>query len=132
MLSADAHPPYHRPPLSKGVLRREMEPLEALVHPLEEYDDLLVELRLDTIVETVDTKAREVVLAGGEHVPYGTLVIASGARPRTLPVPGADLPSVHTFRTLDDAIAVSAEARGARTRRSSSEAASSDRRSPRR
>ena len=43
------------------------------------------------------------MLAGGEAVPYGTLVIASGAQPRMLPVPGADLPAVHTFRTLTDA-----------------------------
>jgi NADPH-dependent 2,4-dienoyl-CoA reductase/sulfur reductase-like enzyme len=47
-------------------------------------------------------------------VPYGTLVIASGATPRTLPLPGADLPAVHTFRTLDDATTVHAEALEAR------------------
>jgi NTE family protein len=47
-------------------------------------------------------------------VPYGTLVIASGATPRTLPIPGADLPAVHTFRTLDDATTVHDEAVEAR------------------
>ena len=40
VLSAEEHPPYNRPPLSKGVLRGEMEPLDALVYPLEEYEDM--------------------------------------------------------------------------------------------
>jgi 3-phenylpropionate/trans-cinnamate dioxygenase ferredoxin reductase component len=114
VFSADAYPPYNRPPLSKGVLRQEMDALEALVHPLEAYEDMLVELRLGTVVEGVDTDACEVVLAGGEHVGYGTLVIASGTRPLPLPVTGADLPAVHTFRTIEDALAVSDEAEGAR------------------
>jgi 3-phenylpropionate/trans-cinnamate dioxygenase ferredoxin reductase component len=113
VLSADAYPPYNRPPLSKGVLRQEMDALGALVHPLDTYEEMLVELRLGTVVEDVDTDAREVVLAGGEHVRYGTLVIASGTRARPLLVQGADLPAVHTFRTIEDALAVSADAEGA-------------------
>jgi 3-phenylpropionate/trans-cinnamate dioxygenase ferredoxin reductase component len=52
----------------------------------------------------------EVELAGGERVGYGTLVLATGARPRALPIPGADLVGVHTYRTLADAEAVSAAA----------------------
>lgn len=114
ILSSDDHPPYNRPPLSKAVLRGEMEGTSTLVHDAETYDDLAVELRLETAVESVDTKRRFVRLASGEEVPYGTLVIASGTRPRLLPVPGADLPAVHTFRTLSDALAVAAEAREAR------------------
>ena len=114
VVSADEHPPYNRPPLSKGVLRGEMEPEDALVHTAEEYDDLAVELRLETIVESVDTGAHTVGIAGGESIPYQTLVIASGARPRMLAVPGADLPAVHTYRTLADAVAVMEEAAEAR------------------
>ena len=106
VVSADEHPPYNRPPLSKAVLRGEMEGTATLVHELEEYDDLAVELRLATNVESVDTRSRVVGIGGGEEIPYGTLVIATGARPRLLPVPGADLPAVHTFRTLADAVAV--------------------------
>ena len=114
IVSADESPPYNRPPLSKGVLRGEMEPDGALVHEAEEYDDLVVELRLDTRVESVDTGAHTVQLAGGESLPYGTLVIASGAHPRSLSVPGGDLPAVKTFRTLADAVALAAEAPEAR------------------
>ncbi len=114
VVSADAHPPYNRPPLSKGVIRGEMEPDEALVHTAEEYEDLVVDLRLATTVEAVDTRGHTIEIADGEPIPYGTLVIASGARPRVLPIPGADLPAVHTFRTLSDAVAVKAEAQEAR------------------
>ena len=114
IISADEYPPYNRPPLSKAVLRGEMEGLETLVHELEAYDDLAVELRLATAVESVDTKTRAVRTDSGEEIPYGTLVIATGARPRMLPVQGADLPAVHTFRTLSDSMAVAGEAREAR------------------
>jgi 3-phenylpropionate/trans-cinnamate dioxygenase ferredoxin reductase subunit len=114
ILSADDSPPYNRPPLSKGVLRGEMEPDGALVHEAEEYDDLVVELRLETAVESIDPGAHTVQLAGGDSLPYGTLVIASGAHPRQLSIPGGDLPAVKTFRTLADAVALAEEGPEAR------------------
>jgi len=114
VVSSDEHPPYNRPPLSKAVLRGELEPLAALVHSPEEYDDLVVELRLGSTVEAIDIAARTVTVTGGDELPYGTLVIATGARPRVLGVPGGDLPAVHAFRTIADAEAVKAEAATAR------------------
>ncbi len=114
VVSADEHPPYNRPPLSKGILRGEMEATGALVHSPEEYEDLVVELQLGTAVESVDTKARTLQLSNGQSLEYGTLVIASGASPRQLDVPGGDLPAVHVFRTIADAEAVAAEAAEAR------------------
>jgi 3-phenylpropionate/trans-cinnamate dioxygenase ferredoxin reductase component len=114
ILSADSHPPYNRPPLSKFILRGEMPPEDSFVHPADEYEERLVELRLGTRVEAVNPDAHEVSLAGGETVPYGTLVIASGTTPRTLQIPGADLPAVHTFRTLEDATTVRDAAADAR------------------
>ena len=114
ILSAEPHPPYNRPPLSKFILRGEMPPEDSYVHSAEEYEDRLVELRLDTRVEAVDTDARTVRVAGGDTIPYGTLVLATGARPRKLPLPGIDLPAVHTFRTLEDSTTVAAEAADAR------------------
>ena len=74
-----------------------------LVRPPEEYEDEVIELRLGTTVERIDPDNHEVELAGGERIPYGTLVIATGARPRPLPIPGGDLVGVHTYRTLADA-----------------------------
>lgn len=110
VVSAEEHPPYNRPPLSKGVLRGEIEPSAAFARPAEDYENMVVELRLGTTVTGVDTDSHEVVLADGDSLPYGTLVIASGTRPRELTVPGFDLPAVHTYRTLDDALLVRAEA----------------------
>jgi NTE family protein len=111
VLSADDRPPYHRPPLSKGFLRGDVEDeADTYVHEPKFYEENVVELRLDTRVSAVDTAAREVELEGGERVPYGRLVLASGASPRTLPLEGADLVGVHTYRTLADATTVREEA----------------------
>ena len=106
ILGAEPEPPYSRPPLTKGFLRGEMDREGPLVRPAAEYEDEVIELRTETTVEKIDPDAHEVELKGGERVPYGTLVIATGARPRPLPLPGGDLVGVHTYRTLGDAEAV--------------------------
>ena len=103
ILGAEPDPPYSRPPLTKGFLRGELDRDAPLVRPMADYEEDVIELRLDTTVEKIDADAHEVELAGGERVPYGTLVIATGARPRPLPIPGGDLVGVHTYRTLADA-----------------------------
>jgi 3-phenylpropionate/trans-cinnamate dioxygenase ferredoxin reductase subunit len=110
ILSAEPDPPYNRPPLTKGFLRKEQDRDSTFVRPDEEYEDDVVELRLGTTVEAIHPADHEVELAGDERVPYGTLVLATGARPRALPIPGADLVGVHTYRTLADAETVSAAA----------------------
>ena len=103
IVSSEPDPPYNRPPLTKGFLRGELERHDTLVKPLEDWDEDVVELRLGVTVESVHADAHEIELAGGERLPYTTLVIATGARPRQLPLPGADLVGVHTYRTLADA-----------------------------
>ena len=110
ILSNEQDPPYHRPPLTKGFLRGEVERDGTYVQTPEEYEDEVVELRLETTVERIDPEAHVVVLEGGEEVPYATLVVATGARPRPLPLPGADLVGVHTYRFLPDAASVRAAA----------------------
>ena len=110
ILSNEEDPPYHRPPLTKGFLRGEVERDGTYVRPPEEYEDEVVELRLETAVERIDPDAHVVVLEGGEEVPYATLVVATGAHPRPLPLPGADLVGVHTYRFLPDAASVRAAA----------------------
>jgi len=110
ILSDAQDPPYHRPPLTKGFLRGEVERDGTYVQTPEEYEDEVVELRLETTVERIDPEAHVVVLEGGEEVPYATLVVATGARPRPLPLPGADLVGVHTYRFLPDAASVRAAA----------------------
>ena len=110
ILSAEPDPPYHRPPLTKGFLRGEQDRDSTLLQQLPEWEEAVVEVRLESPVAAIHPDGHEVELAGGERVGYGTLVLATGARPRALPVPGADLVGVHTYRTLADAEAVSAAA----------------------
>jgi 3-phenylpropionate/trans-cinnamate dioxygenase ferredoxin reductase subunit len=110
ILAAEPDPPYHRPPLTKGFLRKEQDRDSTLLQPLPDWEEAVVEVRLETPVEAILPDEHEVELAGGERIEYGTLVVATGARPRDLPIPGADLVGVHTYRTLADAEAVSAAA----------------------
>jgi 3-phenylpropionate/trans-cinnamate dioxygenase ferredoxin reductase subunit len=110
ILSAESRHPYSRPPLSKGVLRGEMADEKALVHPPAFYEEQDVDLVLGVTVTGLDVEAHTVALENGSELPYGRLVVATGARPRRLPVPGADLDGVHTYRTVDDARAVREEA----------------------
>ncbi len=110
ILSGEPDPPYNRPPLTKGFLRGEVERDGTYVQPAAEYEEDVVELRLGVTVTRIDPEAHVAELEGGEEVPYGTLVLATGARPRPLPLSGADLVGVHTYRTLGDADAVRTEA----------------------
>ena len=110
ILAAEPDPPYNRPPLTKGFLRGEQDRDSTLVQALDAYEEAVIDLRLDTRVESIHPDEHEVELEGGERIGYGKLVLATGARPRDLPLPGADLVGVHTYRTLRDAEAVSAAA----------------------
>jgi NADPH-dependent 2,4-dienoyl-CoA reductase/sulfur reductase-like enzyme len=79
ILSSEEDPPYHRPPLTKGFLRGEVERDGTYVRPAEEYEDDIIELRLNVVAERIDPEKRVVVLEGGEEVPYGTLAKDAGA-----------------------------------------------------
>jgi NADPH-dependent 2,4-dienoyl-CoA reductase/sulfur reductase-like enzyme len=78
------------------------------------YPDSRIDLRLSTAVTAINTKASEVVLADGKTVPYDRLLLATGAEPVKLPIPGADQPHVHTLRSLADCRAIIALAKNAR------------------
>ena len=113
LVSADTRPPYHRPPLSKRLLRGEQEADDALVEPRDFYAEHDVDLRLETWVERLYASGRRLELRDGEALPFDRLVIASVAFPRKLPVPGADLEGVHVLRTVDDSLAIRDRARDA-------------------
>jgi 3-phenylpropionate/trans-cinnamate dioxygenase ferredoxin reductase subunit len=106
LIGQESERPYERPPLSKDYLRGESPREKAYVHPAGFYGEHAIELRTDTTVERLDPAAREVELAGGERIPYTRLLLATGARPRVLPLPGADLEGVHYLRELGDADAL--------------------------
>lgn len=104
LVGAEEHLPYDRPPLSKAFLEADDDPpLDTTFRSESELDDLDVELRLGQRATGLDTEKREVVV-GDESLPYSSLVLATGAHPRTLP--GEQLSGVHTLRTVDDARAI--------------------------
>jgi NADPH-dependent 2,4-dienoyl-CoA reductase/sulfur reductase-like enzyme len=108
LISRDATLPYHRPPLSKRFLRGETDE-EPLVEDQAFYDDNDVEVMLETEVSSIDTRGRSVALAD-DRFGYEKLLLASGAWPHTLPVPGADLEQVFTLRTVGNSKTIRAAA----------------------
>lgn len=94
--------PYERPPLSKEYLRGKQEREKAFVHVPDWYPDQDIDLRLGTTVTAVDRDRRAVLLADGARVEYDALLLATGATPRRLPVPGGDLDAVHYLRRIPD------------------------------
>ena len=95
--------PYERPPLSKAVLRGEAVPETTRVHDHDFYATNDIELLTGRTVEAVDVVAGRIRLDGREHLPFSAAVLATGAEPRRLDVPGADLDGVHYLRELGDA-----------------------------
>src|SRR3954471_19521699 len=85
--------PYEPPPLSKDYLRGEAD-AKPYVHEESFYADNAIELRTATTVEQIDPGASEVLLSGGERIGFDRLLLATGARPRQLPLPGGDLDGV--------------------------------------
>lgn len=114
MLSNDAAPPVDRPNLSKDYLAGSAPEDWVPLRPDGFYSENAIELRLATEVVGIDTKAREIAVAGGKSVPYDKLLLATGAEPIRLPIPGADQPHVHTLRTLADSRSIIAAAKDAR------------------
>jgi 3-phenylpropionate/trans-cinnamate dioxygenase ferredoxin reductase subunit len=114
MLSVDASPPCDRPNLSKDYLAGTAQPDWIPLRPLEFYKQHDIDLRLAVRVAAVKPGAHAVVLADGTHLSYGTLLLATGAEPVRLDVPGGLLPHVRVLRTLADSEAIIAHAATAR------------------
>ncbi|HEY3791325.1 MAG TPA: FAD-dependent oxidoreductase [Bradyrhizobium sp.] len=114
MLSNDAAAPVDRPNLSKDYLAGSAPEDWMPLRPDSFYAESNVDIRLNSDVTAIDAKARQVAVAGGGVVPYDRLLLATGAEPVRLPIPGADQPHVHMLRTLADSRAIIAGASGAR------------------
>ncbi|WP_327313585.1 NAD(P)/FAD-dependent oxidoreductase [Streptomyces sp. NBC_01235] len=101
----ERHLPYQRPPLSKKA-HTERDGIRVDLVPESFYRERDIELRLGEGVVALDPAARSVTTRTGLRLPYDQLVLATGARNRPLPVPGAGLDGVHALRSLDDALAI--------------------------
>jgi 3-phenylpropionate/trans-cinnamate dioxygenase ferredoxin reductase subunit len=109
LLGSEPERPYERPPLSKDYLRGESE--RSGVYLQEDagwYAENDVELRESTTAASLDVPGSAVVLEDGERVDYDALLLATGAEPKRLPIPGADLDGVHVLRTFQDSDALRA------------------------
>ena len=107
LLSAEGHLPYDRPPLSKDVLLGQSlggVPLRGE----DFYEDMAVDLHLDTGVAAIDPVKLQVHDERGGCIRADRIVLGTGGSPRRLSVPGGGLEGVFTLRTLDDALALDA------------------------
>ncbi len=107
LLGDEANGPYHRPPLSKAWLAGEMDAAQLAMRAPQMLERKQISLRTGVRATAIDRAARCLVLENGERMPYSGLVLATGSRPRTLPLPGADASGVLTLRSRDDASALS-------------------------
>lgn len=114
LLSDDAAAPVDRPNLSKDYLAGQAPEDWVPLRADDYYPQAGIDLRLDTLVASIDPKGRTVQLARGEAVPFDRLLLATGAEPVRLQLPGADARRVHTLRSLADSRAIIAAAEDAK------------------
>jgi 3-phenylpropionate/trans-cinnamate dioxygenase ferredoxin reductase component len=108
VLCAEPHAPYQRPPLSKGLLLGKAEAYNLPFRSPGFYAAQAIELLVGEAAAAVDRAAGAVETRAGRRLPYDALVLATGARPRLLPVEGAGLDGVVYLRTLDEALDLAA------------------------
>jgi NADPH-dependent 2,4-dienoyl-CoA reductase/sulfur reductase-like enzyme/nitrite reductase/ring-hydroxylating ferredoxin subunit len=114
MLSDDGASPVDRPNLSKDYLAGTAPEDWVPLRPDSYYSENGIDLRLTSHVAGIDSKARQVALSNGGKIPFDRLLLATGAEPVRLPIPGADQPHVSTLRSLADCRAMIARAQTAR------------------
>jgi 3-phenylpropionate/trans-cinnamate dioxygenase ferredoxin reductase subunit len=102
LIGAEAERPYERPPLSKDYLRGDAERETIYVHPGGFYAEHDIELRLGRHAVELDLRERELVLDDGEWLRYDGLLLATGAEPRRLAIPGSELDGVLYLRSVAD------------------------------
>ncbi len=106
MIGSEPHFPYQRPPLSKAYLQGELAAERLLLKPEAFYEKESIELRRGVSALEIDRRAARVTLSDGTHLAYDRLLIATGAPPRRIACPGAELAGVHTLRTIADSDAL--------------------------
>ena len=102
LVGAEQERPYERPPLSKDYLRGEAGRERMYVHGEDFYAEHDIELRLSRTAVDMNASLREVALDNGERLRYDRLLLATGAEPRRLAIPGGELDGVHYLRSVKD------------------------------
>jgi 3-phenylpropionate/trans-cinnamate dioxygenase ferredoxin reductase component len=108
LVGAENERPYERPPLSKDYLRGEVGREKVYVHDEDFYGEHEIDLRLGRTAESLDTSSGELELDGGERLRYDRLLLTTGAEPRRLSIPGAELDGVLYLRSVQDSDALRA------------------------
>jgi 3-phenylpropionate/trans-cinnamate dioxygenase ferredoxin reductase component len=106
LIGDELHPPHERPPLSKAVLSGEAVSQSTWLQKSDAFDALALDWRPGTKVTRIDRAAKRLELTDGETLAYDKLILCTGGRARTLPIPGAEAKGVHTLRKIDDALAL--------------------------
>lgn len=102
LVAQEVNRPYHRPPLSKEFLRRQKGRHELFTHEPQWFEKNQIELRTGRRVSHLDAARMTAILDNGQHVSFDKLLLATGATPAPLNLPGADLPNLFYLRTIDD------------------------------
>ncbi len=102
LLSSEPYLPYHRPPLSKAFLAGSVTVESLLLRGPASYEKANITWRPSTTVTNIDRADHLLALADGSHLTYGKLILATGGRPRVLPLPGAELGGLHVMRSIAD------------------------------
>jgi NADPH-dependent 2,4-dienoyl-CoA reductase/sulfur reductase-like enzyme len=102
ILSADNAVPYERPPLSKSFLAGKDNEDAIRINPQDFYKKQGIELRLECEVSKVDVRRKRLILRNGDEYGFQKLVIATGARPRSLNIPGSKLQNLFYLRSMND------------------------------
>ena len=106
LIGAEDERPYERPPLSKDYLRGEVGREKVYVHEQGFYADHDIELRLGRTAVGLDSSASELAFDDGERLRYDRLLLATGAEPRRLEIPGGELDGVLYLRSVEDSDAL--------------------------
>ena len=106
LVGAEPHRPYDRPPLSKEFLSGSKEQDKLFFKPEDFYAEHSIQLHLGTEATALDPTSKTLTLADGSSLRFDKLLLATGSRVRTLPIPGSELEGIHYLRTIDDSQAI--------------------------
>jgi 3-phenylpropionate/trans-cinnamate dioxygenase ferredoxin reductase component len=102
VIGDEPYPPYQRPPLSKAYMAGDFVRERLFLKPDSFYAESHCDLRLGIVATAIERARKSVRLSDGSNISYDRLLIATGARVRKLPIPGAELPGVYYLRGIDD------------------------------